>query len=238
MWLSKNKFFVCVLVIALPLVFLAIYFYYQLAGKQEITKPVKTEVETELQLQEQAGEIIKTKDFKRCDEIKDETYQIVCVNNIALNLAEETQDISYCQKIDNTLVSIEGCERQVIFKKSLGDEDIGVCGETQNQKIQKECQDGFWLKLALKKDNATLCNNHQAEQEINYCRDSYVFQKEFIQNLTNFSCEKFADKQVEADCIVYKKNLDKNTDRTGSMICRSLKSDLFLNYCLLNNLRL
>jgi len=95
---------------ALILILLAIFFYYFISKKQPIDQPISVEqlqqiLETapaaepeanaELQLQEQAGAIIKTKDFNRCDEIKDEMYHTVCINNIALNLAQETQDISY-----------------------------------------------------------------------------------------------------------------------------------------------
>lgn len=192
-----------------------------------------TESRDEIKLQEQAGEIIKTKDFGRCDEIKDEMYQTVCINNIALNLAQETQDISYCQKIDDKLVSVSSCESQIIFQKSLDKEDIRVCQETQNTELQKQCQENFWPNLALKKEDIKICNNLQTEQDKNLCSDNYLFQKEFItQKPAGFDCEKFKDEQVRADCKIYKTDSVKQTPD----FCAKLKSNLFLNHCFLNNL--
>jgi hypothetical protein len=231
--LKKKTFPIVILaVLIVVLIILALVYFYRgpilnLFNKEALVTDQTPKVKSELDLQKQIAEIIKTKDFNKCQEVQDATYRTACINNIALNLAQETQDLSYCQKIDNNLVSIEGCERQVIFQKSLDKENISVCNEAQNQAVQKECQDIFWLNLALKKDDVSLCNNYKAEQESNYCQDSFVFQKEFIKNLTNFDCKKFKDKQAEADCVVYKENLDK----INPTICQSLKSNLFLSYC-------
>ena len=121
-----NKRYSILLIVVLLAI--APFFYFR---KQ--TVEVRDE---KIRLQEQVAEIIKTKDFSLCDEMKDKVYFTVCNNNIALNLAQERSDLSYCQKIDNTLVLIEECERQVIFKKSLLKENIEVCDETQNHKLK------------------------------------------------------------------------------------------------------
>lgn len=232
---SKIKF--AILIGVLVLAFLTVYLYktpiLNFFQKEITEQKEKIEPKTELQLQEQAGEIIKMKDFKRCDEIKDETYKTVCINNIALNLAQEKQDISYCQKIDDKLIPIKDCERQVIFTKSLEKEDINICKETQNQEIQKQCQDSFWPSLALAKNDVNLCNNALAEQEKSFCRDNYLFQKEFVQDAKVFVCEKFNDIQVGEDCKNFKENIG---EPKTPELCANLKSNLFLNYCLMNNL--
>jgi len=233
---------------ALILILLAIFFYYFISKKQPIDQPISVEqlqqiLETapaaepeanaELQLQEQAGAIIKTKDFNRCDEIKDEMYHTVCINNIALNLAQETQDISYCQKIDNKLVPIRDCESQVIFKKSLDKESIAICDETKDQELQKQCRNSFWPSLALKKQDNKLCDNIQTEPEKTFCYDNYVLQKEFTQDAANFKCTEFSDKQVRLDCTSYQANSKQLTME----MCNQFKSGLFLNFCFSQTLK-
>lgn len=246
MLFTKTK--IITLAVILFFIILAAIFYFQVLKKPEIGQPLSVEqlqqmLETapaagpeanaEIKLQEQAGAIIKTKDFNRCDEIKDEMYRTVCINNIALNLAQETQDISYCQKIDNKLVPIRDCEAQIIFQKFLDKEDINVCKETKNQELQKQCQESFWPSLALKKENIKLCDQVEIEKERNYCHDNYLFQKEFIQDAANFKCAEFFDKQVQLDCKAYQANSKQLTMET----CGKFKSNLFLNFCFSHSLK-
>jgi hypothetical protein len=202
--------------------------------------PTETEMETispevETKLQEQIAEIIKTKDFERCKEVNNEMYRTVCINNIALNLASETQDISYCQKIDNKLVPIETCESQIILKKSLEKEDINVCLETTNQDLQKRCQDSFWVSLAQKKEDVSVCENIKEDATKNYCHDSYLFDNEYTQNdPVLFSCDKFNDEQTKADCLLRRDILN---NKTTFKSCDDFKSSLFLNYCMTRSSR-
>jgi len=160
-------------------------------------------------------------------------YHTVCINNIALNLAQETQDISYCQKIDNKLVPIRDCESQVIFKKSLDKESIAICDETKDQELQKQCRNSFWPSLALKKQDNKLCDNIQTEPEKTFCYDNYVLQKEFTQDAANFKCAEFSDKQVRLDCTSYQANSKQLTME----MCNQFKSGLFLNFCFSQTLK-
>lgn len=240
MFNSNLKFIILILLgVFILLFFILIYFYQESIPEPEIqpsiqtaplSEPEKLTSEKEIELQKKAAEIIKTNDFNKCQEIKNELYNTVCVNNIALNLAEEKQDISYCQKLDNKLVSIAGCERQVLLKKSQDKKDIDVCNETKNSEIQKECKDNFWPLLALKKKDINLCENITTEQEKNSCYDNYLFQEEFVKSEKSFDCGKFYAQQVKADCEIYKESIlnKKPAD------CNSFKSDLFFNYCLFN----
>lgn len=188
-----------------------------------------------LRLQEQVGEIIASKDFSKCDNVSSPYYRTVCINNIALNLAQEKQDITYCQRLDDRLLSIYECEASIVFGKSLANEDIGVCAETKNDILRKRCEKNFWPSLALKKADINLCNNVQPEEKI-VCRDRYIFEKEFANQPTDvikkFNCLKFEDKQTRADCALYK-----GSDfKIGSNICARLRSPLFVNYCLLRGI--
>ena len=61
-------------------------------------------------------DIIKGGDIEKCNTIESEYEKAICINNIALNLAQETMDISYCERVDNKLVSRDECERQIILE--------------------------------------------------------------------------------------------------------------------------
>ena len=222
----STKIKIIILIVILFFVFLAVYFYYQPFQQQEITKSEKPEVKTEFQLQEQAGAIIKTKDFQGCDEIKDETYKTVCVNNIASNLANENLDISYCQKIDDKLVPIKDCEAQVIFKKSLDKESVDICQETKYQELQKQCQESFWLTSAARKEKPELCDNIQVIEGREFCRDAYLFQTQFTENASNFNCAQFKNNEVAEDCKIFKENIS----QANPNLINRFKSSLFVSF--------
>ena len=181
---------------------------------------------TEQELQEQAAEIIKTKNLEACQQIDDKLYKTVCTNNIALNLAKEKQDVSYCQELDDKLVSIANCERQVLFEKSLELENISVCDEAQTTEVKDECKDAFWLSLALKKEDVVVCENAGSEKDA--CSDNYLFRVGFEGDQTDFDCTKFVQEDVKRDCEFYQEN--------NSNSCSEFESSLFVDYCFINNL--
>ncbi len=234
---ARLKFILLILLgVFILFFFVFIYFYQEFIPEPEsqpniqitpLSKSKKLTPEEEIELQKKAAEIIKTNDFNRCQEIENQIYRTVCINNIALNLAEEKQDISYCQKLDDKLISIASCERQVLLKKSQDKEDINICNETENSKIQKECEGSFWPSLAIKKKEINLCDNISTEQEKNSCYDNYLFQQEFMKSESNFDCQKFYSQQVKLDCPIYKENILNKKP----IACDALKSDLFFNYC-------
>lgn len=179
--------------------------------------------QNETKIREKLGEILNQKDLERCKEIHNSLYQKVCINNIALTLAQETQNISYCEMLDGELIPKEECERIVIFNKSLSLEDINVCKETQNPKLQSACKETFWAVMAIKKRNSSYCENLPENKKI-LCYDRYTFQ-EFISNPKNFECKKFQDEQTQQDCEVYKKDLP------HIIKCQLLKTNMFKDYC-------
>jgi hypothetical protein len=230
-----KKLTIISLMIVFILFILVIYFYYKPFLKSKTLKSDLSQEETKriLKLQEQVGEIIKFNDFGKCDEVKDEYYKRVCINNIAFNLAKEKQDISYCQKLDNKLLYTEDCERQILLPKAIDKEDIKVCSETRNKGIKQNCEQDFWTFLAIKKENINLCNNYLNYEEKIFCYDQYIFEKEFAykkNNIKDFDCSKFQNKDIENDCKLYKENLDKRRPN----FCYQLKSNLFVGYCMRN----
>lgn len=226
--LSKFRRTILVLLIVFILSFLIFFYFFEKERKQVITG--KLTQEQEMELQERASEIIKTNDFGKCQEIENEMYRTVCINNIALNLAREKQDVSYCQKLDDKLISVAGCERGIVLNKSLEKEDINICLEAENNEIKKECQESFWQNLAFKKGDIRFCDNISDEEKKIFCRDSYLFGAEFVKSASGFDCEKFQLLEAESDCRIYKENISAKKDAD----CKVFKSNLFLNYCLLS----
>ncbi|MEA3344190.1 MAG: hypothetical protein U9Q16_00700 [Patescibacteria group bacterium] len=221
----KNIFYVIIIVIILLLVFGSVYYYFKVFKKGATSLTVEQEIE----LQEQVVGIIKTNDFNGCDQIEDEIYRTACVNNIAMNLAQEKQDISYCEKIDNKLMSIASCERRVLFKKSLAEEHISICNETENNEIQQQCKDRFWPLLAVKKGDIDLCQNVFIDDYKVLCVNYYIFEQEFLKNEKNFDCKKFNLEQFVSDCRIYKEQVSSNELND----CYIFESDSFVNYCIL-----
>lgn len=218
----KNRKLIFAVIIALIFILgLSVFFYKNKSGRFQ-----PSEISKELQLQNQISEIIETKNFERCDEVDDEMYKNVCVNNIVLNLALETLDISYCYKLDDQLMSVASCERELVMKKSLDKEDINVCDEATNEEPRKRCRDLFWFNLALKKNDIKICDNYQIGKDRNYCYDEYLFQKEFLGNTEKFNCDLFQGSQTRTDCGIFQAN---QNDLIGA--CRKMKSGLFINYC-------
>ena len=222
---KKPIFYIVITIIVLSVVFGFAYYYFKVFKKETITLTIEKEIE----IQEQVVEIIKTSDFNKCVEVQNEIYRIACINNIALNLAQEEQDIGYCQKIDDKLMSIASCEIRVLFKKSLDQEHISICNETANKEIQQQCKDRFWPLLAVKKENIDLCQNTFTDDDKIVCIDNYIFEQEFIKNENNFDCKKFNAQQSVSDCRIYKEQVSNNELND----CYIFESDLFVNYCFL-----
>lgn len=186
--------------------------------------------EDEAALQGQMSEIIKSKDFNRCNELGS-TYRSVCVNNIALNFAQETQDISYCQKMDNTLVTISDCERQIIFAKAVKKGDAAVCYETRDAGLQKQCRENFELLFAIKKNDGGLCGKIADPESREYC-----YTKILVNNnptsVKNFDCSQFSQEKNRLDCKSY---LESGIGKALED-CKRFKTELFAKACTLEHI--
>lgn len=187
--------------------------------------------EEEAALQGQMSEIIKSKDFNRCNELGDPTYRAVCVNNIALNFAQETQDISYCQKMDNILVTINDCERQIIFAKAVKKGDVAACYETRDAGLQKQCKESFELSFAIKKKDGGLCGKIVDPESREYC---YI--KILVNNnptaVKNFDCNQFSQENSRLDCKSY---LESGIGKALED-CKRFKTESFAKACALEHI--
>lgn len=187
----------------------------------------------EIQLQELAGEIIKGKNFDDCKKIDDAYYEAVCMNNIALEVAYEQLDVQYCQKMDNALVPIAECERRVVLQKSIKQENVVICDEATDQNVRVQCRESFLFSLALAKNSIAICTQGETVQQKNDCSNTYLFQKEFIANPRAFDCSRFVGVDMQGDC----KTFTKPASVAGFGACDGLHSELFIQYCMVKNLR-
>lgn len=185
---------------------------------------------TEAQIQEQTDSIIAEKNFEKCGQIKNDLYKTVCVNNIALNLARETNDISYCRKIDDKLISVKECEAAVLLPKSLTRRDVNICGETSDSSLREECEANFWPNLAVWHGSQELCGNASVQEDEDNCRDNYLMQKEAAADMVNFSCGRFQNSQTKKDCELYKADINAITSQT----CLEMESEVFSNFCFIS----
>jgi len=183
---------------------------------------------SEQELQKKVSDAVKTSDFSSCESITDEFYNIVCINNIALNLAKETGEISHCQKIDGKLMSVTDCEGEVISLLSRSSSD--ACSELEGD-AKKQCTNNFYSQDALKNGNIEACDNISGKEQIDSCRNNYFVNKEFFGNEQNFSCDLFEGEDIVSDCEYIKQEISQG-ETLNDLSCVNLKTSIFLHYCI------
>lgn len=219
--LNKNYITIAILTA------LALVVVWLLFSSVEKTQPLT--VEQELALQEQAEDIIETGNIEGCEQIDNEMYRSVCRNNIALGLAQKTLDIKECRNIDNSLVSRDECERQVVLKKSVEDEDISVCDQATSNSLKNECKNSYYLQLALKNNDSSICNFASDSIQQNMCKDTFMFQTDFTKNANIFDCEEFSGDNFKNDCKNMKDIIVKGIINPSA--CISFNTHSFAQLC-------
>lgn len=189
----------------------------------------KLDPQEEMKLQEQMAPLIKAGDMKACGQILNDMYQKVCVNNIALQKAEETKDISYCIYIDGTLISKSTCEQQVVLALSEKNGDISACSVASDVVVRKECEDSFPIRMAMKQGSPESCAQATNSAE---CRDMYFLQK-FSADPKSTDCSLFSTSDAQSDCLSLKPLfLSPVPDLTKlAATCQLSKSALFALVC-------
>jgi hypothetical protein len=183
--------------------------------------------EAELALQEQIAPLIQAGDMTACEQVADDMYKKVCINNIALNKAQETNDISYCRYIDNELIPRADCEQQVVTTLSLEKEDPAICDQATDTEVKARCKESYHLALALKQNDPAPCT--QAANPAS-CTDHFYLQQ-FTQDPDKVSCDAFSTPEAQADCATIKAG-DTATDQQSFMrFCQAKESDLFTSLC-------
>lgn len=195
-------------------------------------------VSQELGFQTQVAGIIKTKDLTKCGAVNDATYSAVCINNIALNLAQEQNNISYCSHLDDKLVSRAQCEQQVVFQKSIKEENIAVCKESTFSDIVKKCEESFYTSLALKKNDVTVCSQNPDESKRALCHDQVMVSESNVSmDFSKLSCDKLQTPFAKDDCASFKKIASPQAKPEAIVsFCSNQKTTLFQFVCLMSGM--
>ncbi|OHA84612.1 MAG: hypothetical protein A2408_03115 [Candidatus Yonathbacteria bacterium RIFOXYC1_FULL_52_10] len=184
----------------------------------------------EVLLQNEVSALVEQGQIDSCDQIKDTMYRTVCRNNIALNKAQETLDVSNCALLDDVLVPRVDCERSVVNAKALRDESVSVCDEMVVEEEKTACKDNFYLSLALKKNDQTLCDQAPEEKQSS-CRDEFSFATVMSGGLATTQCDLFDDQKMEKDCNVLQGSLDSQASLTQEF-CSEFATEVFQKHCI------
>lgn len=183
----------------------------------------------ELKLQEVVAPLIASGDMKTCEQIDNAMYRSVCVNNIALKKAEETNDITYCRYLDGDLIPEETCEQQVVFRKSIDEGNTNACAETKNDALKRECEDSFPIRLALEKNDPSLCDRSPIPSE---CRDIVALGR-FSADPKSLDCASFSTEDAKTDCSSLRPLFLLAAPDIAKLreTCTDVKSPLFARVC-------
>lgn len=226
-----NKKIIVIILITLAILISTAFFYFIIFRKETGLKVSPSESD----LQKQLSEVVENKNFAKCDEIKDDFYKKVCVNNVAVELAKENLDLSYCEKVDGELISESYCQEQVLFLKFEKEETGEFCKELQDASEQENCLINFYNRLALKKDDADICQNIANTKQAELCHDSYIVSKIFAQNQGKIDCSLLKNNDAKSDCENIKPNIlssDPTLPPKMNEKCLLLKTGIFTPYCL------
>ncbi len=195
----------------------------------EPTSDTVLSTQDELKLQEAIAPLIASGDMKACEQIDNAMYRAVCINNIALQKAEETNDIAYCGYLDDELIPEETCERQVIFQKSVDEGNTNACAETKNDALKRECEDSFPIRLALEKNDPSLCDRSPSPGD---CKDILALGR-FSTDPQSLDCASFSTEDARNDCTSLKPLFLSATPDLAKLTetCMGVKSPLFARVC-------
>lgn len=207
------------------------------SGQEKTEQETVLAPETELKLQEQVSPLIKAGDMKACDQVQNDMYKKVCINNIALQKVEETKDISYCRYLDDELITRESCERQVILRKSMENEDKAACAEAMDESLKKECEEAFLFGLAQKKQDPKLCDQDADTAKADRCWNAYHIRNAMDPSPEGerraLDCPLLRGDDVKTDCAAIAPALESQNTQKLSEACQAKKSDVFSLVCMM-----
>ncbi len=191
----------------------------------------------ELKLQDEVETLIKAGDMNACSQIQNDMYKKVCINNIALNKARETNDISYCQYLDNQLIPRIDCERQILIPKSISEEDKTICSETKDVTLKQQCENSFLLGLAQKMNDPKVCDQNADNVNADQCWNGYYASLSLSQLMSKkqstLECGTFRGVDAKADCGLITSAMKTNNPLKLVESCQNQKTYTFFEFCMM-----
>ncbi len=165
-----------------------------------------------------APEIVESEPYKKC--IAEKTQQ--CVNQVGTTLAQEKNDLTYCQFLTSTAQQ-ESCEFGIIFSSALKSEKSEECEKIKNADYKKSCILTIENQNAVKSKDPKQCEKF-GEIVKKYETKDDVDEKEALSRVENckfeiirqgekFSieqCTGLTDKFIKMEC----ENLAKMKNKT------------------------
>lgn len=234
---NKKTNPIIIIVSAVIVLTMAVFFIYYLRGaggnkKSGNESSQKETIVKKTEPLEQLARIIKTKNLDSCNQIMDDEQEKICVNNVALALAQEKLDVSYCQKLDGASVSIADCEKRIILSKAIKEEKADACNSAPEDH-RRQCRISFYHQLAIKKDNAMACDGLDSIDLVNSCKDNFEVMKNFYRDPSGFNCGVLKMETYKADCSRVKSMLNSPEIITeeSSGNCTEIKTAAFFEFC-------
>lgn len=200
-------------------------------------------VEEEIAFQTQADELIAAGDLTRCEEIDNGMYRAVCINNIALTQAQETGDISLCEKMDGELIPESECKSMVVAAALEDAVSPDACALLDNVDQSRACRSAFYTERAVSSLDKSVCDEISNAQYEMTCRDQVLLfmQTSELHELASLDCSVYESKPAQEDCTLFGAVTDllENSEQLQAQeaharianVCIQMKTPGFQNAC-------
>ncbi|MEK9175334.1 MAG: hypothetical protein AAB795_01950 [Patescibacteria group bacterium] len=158
------------------------------------------------EVQAKAAEVIKQGDIAKCDSfdgkvIEGVDYGAVCRNNISTNLATQNLDPSYCDKLDETMMSVLDCKRTVVQAKLQKTGDVTICNFWTDESMKANCVNFYWRNKAIQSNDVAFCRNSTDDNANSFCVGDVLI-GQLISNPRSTRCANFPT-SMRSDCTAY-----------------------------------
>ena len=167
---KKNIYFLIFILVALLVGGTAVYYYSKKSEKAPVSETV-SETEKLSARQEQLRKAIEGKDLAACDKIPTKEDSVICRNTIAITLAKEKLDASFCGILDKK-ENQNTCVKEVFYDKAEK-EGVAVCQQAGTEEEKRDCEKEYYFTMATQKNDITQCVNLKNEEDINKCREDF-----------------------------------------------------------------
>lgn len=177
----RNKITV-LLIILLCFVLLGATFLFgkkigekQSIGVQAINSESSLQNKTSLEQQEdnrQFQQVVETRDLDKCGSLQNQEMQNDCRAEIAMNLAIEKGDVTYCENINSENLKRVDCENAIKFDKVNKEQSVEACNEILDENVRQNCQFNFYNTKAIETKDAAVCENIVLQINKDLCREN------------------------------------------------------------------
>lgn len=179
------------------------------------------------------ADVIAAGDIEQCAKargmvIGGDDWEKVCKNNIALQQAGRTLELSQCDKLDGDFMEPEACKRGVIYKTMVRNPNGAFCLSLGEGALSDFCHTLHWTESAIAKNDMGFCDNHQDSARIARCRDEF-FVDGLVFGRKEVSCDVFSE-ALRAGCLAY--TGEKHSSEDGVSACLTTGNRSFEQICL------